>query len=143
MTKIQVSTQQEKSALYMQRVRELFKLDPTVTVTLKGKDYKLEYNNFAARRIATDVAHNLISQPLTVALLSDPSFLGSVFWRGLETHHSELGQDGADKLLTTQHFVYIVDRIKTAVNAFMPDMSDVEVVEDQASEEAPPDPRKP
>lgn len=142
MTKLLVGTEDEKREIYKQRVRETFKLDPTVTVTLKGQDYKLEFNNYAAKHILLDVSHNLINQPLTLALLSDPVFLGAIFWRGLETNHPELGQEGADKLLTAQHFLYIVDKIKTAVTAFMPDMSDVEVTEPDGTD-APTDPPKP
>ena len=124
------------------RIERTFQLDPTVSITLKGKAYTLEYNNYAVKGILRDTLFNMLARGLDKEALESPDILGAALYWGLKTHHPDLSQDDADKLYTYRHYGYIISKITDAVSLFTADMSDFELDTPlEPSEES--DPTKP
>ena len=111
------------------RIPDTFKLDPKVTITLKGNPYTLEFNNASAKGVLLDSGFNLLNDRLTQDHIGNPNIMGSLLFRGLQTNHPDLTIEETDKLFTVKHYPYINRKIMEALVAFMPDMSDMEVDE--------------
>ena len=114
------------------RVQETFQLDPLVPITLKGKNYTLEFNNRAVKLILKDTGLNLMSAGFGMDAMQDPETMGAILFRGLQTHHPDLTQDDVDVLYSYRHFPYVIQCLRQGLELFLPDMSDVEAEEDQA-----------
>lgn len=114
-----------EAALEQQRkeIEETFKLDPQVTIKLKGAEYTLEYNNLAIKGIYKDTGYNLLSTTLGKEQMDDPNIMGALMYYGLKTHHEDMTQEEADKLYTYRHMVYIMSRITSALQLFIPESS--------------------
>ena len=136
---------EEQVELRTKRIGETLKLDPTVIIMLKGKDYTLEFNNFAIKGILKDTGFNLMGSFLGTEEMENPEIMGAVLYYGLKTHHNELTQEECDKLYGYRHNVYILDKIREAIRLFLPDMSDIVRAEEGEGEEAkePVNPPKP
>lgn len=120
--------QSELAGERAKRVMETFKLDPAIKITLRGVEYTLEYNNYAVKGVLADVGLNLLSDGFgNLDQIQNPDILGSLLFRGLEINHPELKQADADRLFTTRHYSYVLNRLRAALALFMPDMSDIEV----------------
>lgn len=126
---------------WRRRLNDTDKLDPTVPITLKNKEYTLEFNNRAIKRVLRDTGHNVIKDGIDRDALNDPNLYGSLVLHGLETHHPDLTEDEVDMLVTYRHFFYISSQLLTALSLFMPDVSDVlEAPGPDAGEAKPEDP---
>lgn len=136
-----VTVRQARVDAYEERVLETFQLDPRVALTLKGKALTLEFNNRAIKGVLKDCGFNALKSSLTVEAMEDPNTLGSLLFRGLQTHHPEMTQDDVDLLFTSRHYPYILNRIRAAMEMFLPDLSDLPVTEEDAQD--PPQPRQP
>lgn len=128
---------------FKSRVLETFQLDPVVTITLKGHDYTLEFNNWAVKEILRESGVNMIATGFTSEHMQSPEIMSVVLYYGLKTHHSELTQDGVDRMFTLRHYPYIHDRLSDAVDLFLPDMSDMEIEKRAEGEANPGDPTSP
>lgn len=126
-------TREESLAIRRQRVQETFKLDPDVIITLKGKKYTLEMNNYAVKEVLRDTGVNLMRDGLSRDSMVDPHIVGSILFRSMQLHHPDLTQDDVDKLYTLRHYSYVLDTLRQVVDLFMPDMSDI-IVADVARE---------
>jgi len=127
-------------------IEESFKLDPIVTIMLKGKEYQLEFNNYAVKGILKDTGYNLMSKEPRLAYMHSPEIFGAFLYYGLKTHHPEMTQEEADKLYSLKHYLYVLDRITKAVTLFMPELTEEEKAMVMASEKVPEvveDPTKP
>ena len=63
-------TKEEAGKLMRLRLGELYKLDPIVTLTLAGQEYKLEFTLLSAEGILKDTGFNLLSENYAEKLLS-------------------------------------------------------------------------
>lgn len=113
------------------RVQETFKLDPTVIITLRSKDFLFEFTNEALIGILTDTGKNLMGEALTVKDLTQPSMMESVMWWGLHSNQPELTREQCGRLYTMRHFLAIQGSIGQALSLFMPEMSEFEVEEEE------------
>src|SRR5476649_120824 len=123
-----------------ERIAQLFQLDPVVMITLKRNDYTLEINNWAVKGVLKDTGVNLMSTGFGVAQMQDPEVMGSILYWGLKTHHPDLQQEDVDKLYSYRHYAYVLGQLRTALDLFLPDMSDVEVDEAMGRTETNADP---
>lgn len=120
-------TSEQYLQLFKERVQETSKLQPQVPIMLKGAHFTLEYNNSSVIQILNDKGLNLLTQPITKDMMYDPVFLGYILHIGLKEFHPDLTQEQANNLFTLRHYAYVSSRIKEAIDAFMPDLSDLEV----------------
>lgn len=135
-------TSEQYLQLFKERVQETSKLQPQVSIQLKGNSYVLEYNNSGIIQVLKDKGLNLLTQPITKDMMYDPVFLGYILYIGLGQHHPDLTEGAANELFTLRHYAYISNRIKEALDAFMPDLSDLEVsdLKEEGEEEEQLDP---
>jgi hypothetical protein len=124
---VKVLSVKEASDLRKERMLETFQLDPQTTIELKGKTYTMELNNFAVKSILKDTGHNLLSVGFGITEMQDPELMGALLRWALNEHHPELTQDDVDRLFTYRHYGYILERLKVALDLFLPDMSDIEI----------------
>lgn len=108
-----------------ERVQQTFKLDPTVMITLKGKEYTLELNNYGVKQVLKDTGFNIMKDGFGQEQMQDPEVMGSLLFRALETNHPDLTQDLVDRLYSYRLYPYILEKMRTVLDLFMPDMSDV------------------
>lgn len=129
----------ERVKAFQERVKkpEIFQLDPVVTVTLKGKEFKLEYDLKAAKDVLQECGFNMLSTGILDAYDS-PDILGSLLHRGLQRHQENLSRDDADRLFSMRQHPYITQMIEEALTLFNPDLSDVPIPE---GDETPVDPQ--
>lgn len=106
---------------YSDGVAETTKLDPAVSITLKGTLYKLEFTNRSVKNVFDDTGYNILQEKFDRSRMEDPKLMGSLVFRGLQKNHPDLDQDQADDLFTLRHYPYILDRLITALDMFMPD----------------------
>ncbi len=136
-----------EAALEQQRkeIGETFKLDPQVTIKLKGAEYTLEYNNFAVKGIYKDTGYNLLSTPLDKQQMDDPDIMGALLYYGLKTNHEDITQEQVDKLYTYRHMVYVMSRITSALELFLPESSKKDLTDpgEAGSPQVAEDPTKP
>lgn len=133
--------QAEYTKIRSERIQPLFQLDPTVTITLKGAVYKLELNNWAVKGILRDTGVNLMQVGFGIAEMQSPELLGSFLCWSMRTHHPEMEQEQVDKLFTYRHYSYVLDKLKTCIDLFLPDMDDLEVDKATGRTEENPDPQ--
>ena len=128
-----VISKEEARELRQMRVQDTWKLDPQVKVMLKGKEYVIEFNNYAVKEIfRSEKQINIMKDGVTMETLQDPEALSLLLYWGLKEHHPDLTQDELDRLFTYKHYGYIVNKLTSALDMFTPDMSDVnEQDEDQ------------
>ena len=142
-----IKRSEAEAALVQQRkeIEETFKLDPLVKIQLKGVEYTLEYNNLSVKGIYKDTGYNLLSTSLGKDQMDDPNVMGALLFYGLKTHHDAMTQEEADKLYTYRHVVYIMSRITTALELFVPASSNKDLADpDEAgSPQVSEDPTKP
>lgn len=120
-------TPQEYAAIHSQRVQDTFQLDPTVNITLKGVNYALLYDNWAVKELFKRTEINLLDGGINPEIhFRNPQTVSTLLLLGLMVNHPDISEAQVDQLLTFRNLPYILDRIKTAVRLFMPDMSDVE-----------------
>ncbi len=124
---VKVLSAKEAADLRVERIKETFQLDPVVTIVLKGHEYTMELNNYAIKGVLKDTGHNMLSAGFGIKEMQDPEVMGSLLRWALNCHHPELTQDDVDKLFTYRHYGYILDRLKVALDLFLPDMSDVQI----------------
>jgi hypothetical protein len=117
-------------------------LDPAVNITLRNKQYTLEYNNFSIKGILKDTGFNLLNQNLTVKELGDPAILGAFLFWGLKTNHEELTQEQADKLLTYRDHFNVMLGIRKALTLYLPEVKGDEA-QAPGEPENPPSPPSP
>lgn len=127
-------TPEDYKAERSRRTCDTFQLDPQVGITLKGVKYTLEFNNWTVKEVLKDTGINLLSHALKGTDIEDPDVMSVLLLRGLQTNHPDMETERADKLMTLRHFPYILNRISTAIDLFMPDMTGVilDKVEDAA-----------
>lgn len=128
---------EERLKVYDDRVQQTFQLDPQVSVTLKGSAYVLEFNNRAVKDVLKDCGFNALRDPLSMEVMENPEILGSLLHRGLQTHHPDLTIDAVDQLFTSRHYPYIVNRLRAAMDMFLPDLSDQPPLPEEESAEDP------
>lgn len=133
----------ERQAIRRQRLAETDRLEPVVTITLKGHTYTLECNNYAVKGILKDTGYNLMSEGFSTKQLQDPEVMGSMLNWLLKTHHPDLSVEDTDKLYTFRHYPYIIERIGTSIDLFLPDMSDIDSPQQQSKPVNDEDPPKP
>jgi hypothetical protein len=137
---IKMVSKEDATKLRRERVQNTFQLDAATTITLRGKVYTLELTNYAVKGIYKDTGHNLMALGFSVQQMTDPEMMGSLLFWALQQNHPELTQDEVDKLFTYRHYGYILDRLKDALDLFLPDMSDVQVEEARKQPEEGEDP---
>lgn len=108
-----------------ERVQATFKLDPQVAITLKGKDYILEFNNYAVKGIFKETDFNLMGSAFTLAQMQNPRVMGVMLYYGLKTNHPDITEDEVDKLFTYRHYPYVLSKLRQAIGLFMPDLTDL------------------
>lgn len=111
--------------VYQERVQLMFQLDPQIPIVLKGKTLTLEFNNRAVKDVLKDCGFNALRDSLVGESMDDPNILGSLLHRGLQCHHPEMTVDDTDALFTSRHYPYVVNRLRAAMDLFLPDLSDV------------------
>jgi hypothetical protein len=110
-----------------EQISSSFKADPTVTVTLGGKEYTLEYDNRAAKDIFKDTGINLLSDAIIVDALNNPEHVSKILLRGLQRHHPDkFTEDQLDEFLTIKHRAYILRQVLRAMTGFIPELPDRE-----------------
>ena len=124
---VKVISIEEAQELRKKRIEETFQLDPLTTITLKGKTFTMELNNYAVKGIYKDTGHNLLAIGFGLKEMQSPELMGATLYWALKEHHPELTQDDVDKLFTYRHYGYILERLKVALDLFLPDMSDVQI----------------
>ncbi len=122
-----VLSPQEALELRRKRTLETFQLDPQVPIELKGKPYILELTNFAVKGILKDTGHNILSVGFGVEQMQDPEMMGALLRWALELNHPDLTQDDVDRMFSYRHYGYILEKLKAALDLFLPDMSDVQI----------------
>lgn len=110
---------------YTRRLLDTFQLDPQVTLILKGTTYTLEFTNRSVKAILKACGFNVLKEGFNPEAMGDPTILGAVLWGGLLTHHPDLTLDDVDGLFTARHYPYIENRLRTALDLFLPDVSDL------------------
>ncbi len=124
-----IKRNRDKAALEQDRkeIGDSFKLDPRVPIQLKGKEYTLEFNNFAVKGVYKDTGYNLLSTPLDKEQMNNPDIMGALLYYGLKTNHDDMTQDSADKLCTYIHQLYILSRLHAALDLFLPESAKKEL----------------
>lgn len=125
-------TKEEKKALHILRLQDTCKADPRVEIMLGGKPYFLEFTNRAVKNVLTKLEVNLLKDNFSIEDLQDPAKLCTLLQIGLSTHHPDITEDALDDLLTARQWPYVMNRLSTSLELFMPDMSDM--VEAKVSE---------
>lgn len=136
---------EDYSKLHAERVRETFQMDPQVKITLKGKEWTLEFNNYGVKEVLKETGLNLLDSGFGPDQWKDPKVMGALFYQGLKANYPDLTQEEADKLFSYRHYSAILSSIRTALSLFMPDMSDVTLdkdEDDKKGESATVDPTK-
>lgn len=123
-------------------VDESFKLEPSLTVVLRGKGYTLEFDNMAAKGILRDTGQNILTES-GANLLDHPDHLGSILYWGLKRHHEDMTQDESDGLLVLRHRFYITKRIMEAMSLSIPDADEDNQPEGGLELTPPKNPTKP
>jgi hypothetical protein len=118
------------------RIKDTFQLDPVTPITLKGQQYKIEFNNWTVKEILKDLGVNLLSEPVGFDILKDPEKLGRLLFWALSTNHPELKQEDVDKMFTLKHLLYVRNCIGEAMELYLPDMDDI-AVEPEEGEASP------
>lgn len=117
-------TSEKYAEIYNERVRATFSSDPLVPIELKGNTYSLEFNNKTVKELYKTTGVNLLESSFTKEQMQNPGILGIILYWALNTNHPDLTPDDVDKLFTLRHLPGILNRIRLAVDLFMPDMSD-------------------
>lgn len=135
-------TRKELIETHDERVQDTFKLDPVVPITLKGKSYTIELNNFAVKEVMKATGFNVMAASFSPKEMENPDVMGALLYWGLKTHHEELTQVEVDKLFTFKHYPYVLNRLQAALEMFLPDLSDL-TVEEEKKDETPRPPLPP
>lgn len=137
-------TPEERRAVTKARVQELLKLDPQVTIKLKGNDYTLEMNNWAVLGILKDTGYNLNSAGFGTEQMQDPTIMGCILFWAMQTHHPDLSLEAVNKLFTYRHMQAIFDKIMECITLYSADVSDlVEPDDRKVFDDLGADPQKP
>lgn len=126
----QVVSGTQAAEIMTQRVEETWKLDPEVVIHLKGKEYTLEFTNFAVKEIAKHLQIDLLKSGIPQGSLQDSEILTGLIYYGLQEHHPEITKDQIDRMLSLRHYGYILNRLTEALSLFSPDMSDISIQEE-------------
>jgi len=129
-------TSEERRKIRKERVLELFKLDPLVPITLKGKEYILEFNNYAVKGVFKDTGLNIMKAGFGQEQMQDPEVMGAMLYWALKTNCTDFTQDDVDKMYSLRHYSYILERLREAIDLFLPDMSDIDAQIEQEKREA-------
>lgn len=124
---VRIISIKEAAELRKKRIEETFQLDPLTTIELKGKVYTMELNNFAVKGILKDTGYNLLSAGFGIREVQDPEILGAILYWSLVEHQPDLTQEAVDKLFAYRLYAYILEKLKVALDLFLPDMSDVQI----------------
>jgi len=142
-TAIPIASPADRITQIQEAVASSFKLDPYVKITLKGKEYTLEFNNTAAKGVYKDTGFNPISDALNFERWVDPEFIGAVLYHGLKCHHPDMTQEVADNLITMRQGLYIRDTLIKALTTPLPDIPDDYVPDKESPIEIVTDPMQP
>jgi hypothetical protein len=133
----------------IKRVQALDKLDPFVVMTIRGVDYKLEFDNKAIRQIQTEFDVNLLEMPyLPDELFKDLDKFTRVLEIALARNHPEFdplkpqpvdGPVGAGSLIGLKHQAYIIHCLRDAADFYFPDVSDLPPGESKSADGDPPE----
>jgi hypothetical protein len=135
-------TREQARDLRRTRIEQTFQLDPQVNITLKGKKYILELNNWAVKGILKQTTVNLMAAgDFGICQMQDPEVMGAILFWALASNQPDLTQDEVDKLYTFRHYPYILEKIKSALELFLPDMSDIQIEGARVQTEAAEDPQ--
>lgn len=115
---------EKKRREYSAKVVDITKLDPVVSIVLKGEEYLLEFDNRAVKYVLDDTGYNLLKDTFSKEVMVDPKIMGSLLFRGLQHNHPELTADSVDSMFTMRHYPYILDRLIEAIDMFMPEGDD-------------------
>ena len=130
----QVKAAEARLAERRRRVLETFQLDPLVPIKLKGKDYTLEFNNWAVKKVLKETGFNVMSTGFGMEQMQDPVVMGNLLFNGLLTNHPDLTQDDVDRMYSFRHYPYILECLRIGLDLFTPDMSDVETADNPIPE---------
>lgn len=125
----------EMIALRRSRVADTFKLDPIVKFKMGDKEYSLEFNNAAVKRIYRETGHSILADGFGVKAWGNPEILSETVLAGLLKHHPKMTMEEVDNLLDFRHTPYIMEVLRQALDYFMPDMSDVKCPEEDTPDE--------
>lgn len=118
--------ERQKQRMVTERVKALCKIDPYVIITLRDKQFKLEFNLKAMKAILAELDVNLLAGgKIERALLDDPNVISKLVHIGLRQHHPELTEDAVDELVSIKHYYYILEALTEALTAAFPDMTGV------------------
>lgn len=134
-------TKDERQKEIIKRVQALDKLDPFVVMTIRGKDYKLEFDNKAIRLINTEFGVNLLEIPyLPDELFKDVDKLARVLQIALTRNHPELETlEHVADLIGVKHQAYIMHCLRNAADFYFPDVSDLPPLEKAVTDGDPPE----
>lgn len=128
-------TPQEYRLLQQERTKDTFKLDPLVSINLKDKEYTLEFNNTAVKAVLKELGVNLLNEGFNQGQLQDPDILSHLICIGLKANHSDVTIEEVDRQMNIRYLPYYLNRLRTAIDLFLPDMSDSKIdVEEELKE---------
>lgn len=127
----------ERQAIVRQRMDETIKLDPTVPLSMGGRDFTLVFNNWAVKEILKETGLNLLTTPLLSEQMTDPTVIGPVLLCGLRTHSPELTLEEVDRLFTMRHLLYVQTKLAEALSLFYPDTEDLPKLPESEGEAIP------
>ena len=107
-------------------LRESFALDATVIFTMKGKDYKMEFNNWVAKEFLKDTGIDLVKTGFSREHMVDMGMLTKYVYWLLKSQQPEITEEQVDQMMTLRHQAYIIERVTTALSPFYPDVEDIE-----------------
>lgn len=96
------------------------RVDPGVSISMRGDLYTLEVDNRCLINILKDTKVNILSAGLKRVDLEDPEVLGKILHRQLEFHHPDLTLEAVNRLIEGRKYIYITDKIFEALRLFWP-----------------------
>lgn len=115
-----IEERKRRKAELVVKLPEILQVDPVITITLRGADYKIELDNQGVIDFLKDTGVNLLGDGLDLDAMENPEIMGHLLHRGLQYHHKDLTIEAVNGLIEFRKFAYIREKILDSVRLILP-----------------------